>query len=691
MVSPETFAVVATVHLRWDPLFPALKAAQALLACCAVTSFVQRVSCATATAAGFQPAVVLAGDFNSTPASSAYELLSIGEVSGDHPELRGSMGVSGRSWCSPLPPLRDVYRNALRAGPLPCSTHADDFQGCVDYIWVIDASSTAVTSGATTRWARHAGIEVLSVLQVPLSLEQIPNSRYPSDHMCIAARLRIARWAERAERTAKSKCTTKHELEFASQHVELWGQQHPTRGGSLGRAFCFLELSRGVAALCIQVGRGEPGKPGGGASVATHGAGFVVASTFSGRRGALVVLPPSARKAFCIASRGGHQQRPAHWTGGGGAIAAVHLVFCKAHRHPPNKSLNAFTSKEQVLLISAIAPPLCASVAEGMAAAAKAVADLAMDSTDLLANLNPWSVEELAAKAGRQALVIALRARFLNSKGSDLELAERLFFVKGSFVLGDFPKEQTRCGRAKWLMKCASSNRVPFFEDLSAAIAECGERERLVVSLHDEGSNGLCGTRPRPMHTHTTAYGHRLSPPLANSSKATALFVAATTGVKGDGCSAAAPPPTPPAPDEVVGPCISPDFLKGFTAKGFAALGRELHAFLAERKLCAPAGWFPQKSYFTSLRTHSHHEQVTDHWLVQRSRLVSVCVAKAISGTCFPPTPGALPPPLPAAVTKKAKQRAKKAKQRAATKQEKERLLRLSTGGLATVVRIRIG
>ena len=76
-------------------------------------------------------------------------------------------------------PLRDAYWGALAPGPLPLTTHADDFAGCLDYCWISPA------------------IEVMEVLAMPYELNapvvfgKIPSAEFPSDHLAIACTLAV--------------------------------------------------------------------------------------------------------------------------------------------------------------------------------------------------------------------------------------------------------------------------------------------------------------------------------------------------------------------------------------------------------------------------------------------------------------------------------------------------------------------
>ena len=89
--------------------------------------------------------------------------------------------------------LRDAYAGALGPGPLPLTTHADDFAGALDYIWI----GGVATEGAPGSGAAAAPPEVLEVLSMPYDLAhadgfgKIPCQRWPSDHLCLGLLLAI--------------------------------------------------------------------------------------------------------------------------------------------------------------------------------------------------------------------------------------------------------------------------------------------------------------------------------------------------------------------------------------------------------------------------------------------------------------------------------------------------------------------
>ena len=87
---------------------------------------------------------------------------------------------------APTGALVDAYRDALAPGPLPLSTHADDFAGTLDYIW---------HGGAGGEWAPTEVVEVLGMpyeLGDAASFASIPDAQWPSDPLALGAVLQLA-------------------------------------------------------------------------------------------------------------------------------------------------------------------------------------------------------------------------------------------------------------------------------------------------------------------------------------------------------------------------------------------------------------------------------------------------------------------------------------------------------------------
>ena len=99
--------------------------------------------------------------------------------------------------------LRDAYADALQPGPLPLTTHADDFAGCLDYCWVgrvADGRGEATVAddpAGSASTARTSLPAVLEVLSMPYEITQadafgrIPSREWPSDHLAIGCTLGV--------------------------------------------------------------------------------------------------------------------------------------------------------------------------------------------------------------------------------------------------------------------------------------------------------------------------------------------------------------------------------------------------------------------------------------------------------------------------------------------------------------------
>lgn len=195
------------------------------------------------------PALVIAGDFNSIPSlqpsflplsqaeklphplppefarSATYELMASGILLPSHPEHPDAFGKKGgegrgggakrgehpppsKKQCTPALAsplrsglaLRDAYDGALCDGALPLSTHADDFAGCIDYIWVSSGEDPPSAEGSEgSRSLRCAPVEVQQVLGMPYPISspeefgKIPDATWPSDHLAIGAQIALPR------------------------------------------------------------------------------------------------------------------------------------------------------------------------------------------------------------------------------------------------------------------------------------------------------------------------------------------------------------------------------------------------------------------------------------------------------------------------------------------------------------------
>jgi len=208
--------LVVCTHLFWDPHFPHVKACQAELLCTAVSTYLSELDEPGAP----PPALVIAGDFNSVPhlqprflpeaqrgalpetppdawaRSAAYGLLVSGAVAPDHPEHPDAFGKAPADPAQPASKkpkraapqvgpllhelnLRDAYAGAIAPGPLPLSTHADDFAGNLDYVWI--------GGDAVVRRVLTMPYDVAR----PDEFGKIPDAKWPSDHLALGVAMQI--------------------------------------------------------------------------------------------------------------------------------------------------------------------------------------------------------------------------------------------------------------------------------------------------------------------------------------------------------------------------------------------------------------------------------------------------------------------------------------------------------------------
>lgn len=121
--------------------------------------------------------LLVCGDLNSTVDSSVYELLSMGRVPPDHPELRDfHYGSFTRDGIEHPFSLRDAYAPTLGTpDALPYTNYTPGFVDVIDYLWY--STNT---------------LEVVDLLGAPDSehlkrVPAFPNYHFPSDHIQIMA------------------------------------------------------------------------------------------------------------------------------------------------------------------------------------------------------------------------------------------------------------------------------------------------------------------------------------------------------------------------------------------------------------------------------------------------------------------------------------------------------------------------
>ena len=167
---------VSNTHIHWDPENSDLKIMQVQFL---VEHLMKYAEEDFADQGGIDAApFIVAGDYNSTPESGVYQLMSTGVVPSSHPDWRGadfgrytSEGIhNSLHFDNAYAPLNIKYTN-----------HTINYTGVLDYIWYTPAS-----------------LKVLSLLDVPpLSVFEndlklsLPNVYFPSDHLALLADFQV--------------------------------------------------------------------------------------------------------------------------------------------------------------------------------------------------------------------------------------------------------------------------------------------------------------------------------------------------------------------------------------------------------------------------------------------------------------------------------------------------------------------
>ncbi|PAA88649.1 hypothetical protein BOX15_Mlig023064g3, partial [Macrostomum lignano] len=175
--------VAANLHARWENFAkPAVKRLQLLA--------VWRAAVAMATShaglCGRPGPVLLLGDFNSRPLDSPYAMLSgrraeVGDAdeADESPECVKQFAAAAAAGCSGQlsQPLLSVYATVTGGEP-PSTSHCVDIDGesfgCLDYVWL---------GGHGLRPAAAL------LLPPPELVKNLPDERFPSDHLPVAVRL----------------------------------------------------------------------------------------------------------------------------------------------------------------------------------------------------------------------------------------------------------------------------------------------------------------------------------------------------------------------------------------------------------------------------------------------------------------------------------------------------------------------
>ncbi|GFR46881.1 hypothetical protein Agub_g8522 [Astrephomene gubernaculifera] len=220
--------LAGVTHLFWNPAFPDVKAFQAAALCREAAAFLRR-HCGGSAAQ--EVPVVLAGDFNSLSrkcvpdvfdpklprgpeglVSGVYALMTRGRLPPDHPDHPASRRRPGETANGDF---RDVTltSSGLRLASAYCLAHGRDpplttrtatFAGCLDYIFIspqhfeiestlelpYDDPSSSYSTSTEGRSSRSWYDSVRDPLS-DVAFTPIPDDVYPSDHLSLAARLRL--------------------------------------------------------------------------------------------------------------------------------------------------------------------------------------------------------------------------------------------------------------------------------------------------------------------------------------------------------------------------------------------------------------------------------------------------------------------------------------------------------------------
>lgn len=169
--------VVSSTHIFWDPAFPLIKLAQAI--------YVRRYADALAKKAKTQ-SVILAGDWNCMPNSSAFAFLQDGEVPLSHEEV-SNVDVTTCTFLqqtrfSPMQSAYDYSHDSSENGQLTTLTHK--FSGALDHIFVrTDKSPADVITGRFSLPSRACFQEK--------SIQALPSVGHGSDHLPVVVRVSV--------------------------------------------------------------------------------------------------------------------------------------------------------------------------------------------------------------------------------------------------------------------------------------------------------------------------------------------------------------------------------------------------------------------------------------------------------------------------------------------------------------------
>lgn len=158
--------VVANAHVHWDPEYPDVKTLQGIMLLREVEGIAARYPGA---------ALVVAGDLNSLPTSSLYELLATGSL---RPHCKDLLGLayepySARGYAHGLS-LRDSYAFVN----MGFTNYTPGFMGVIDYIWHNERLQPVCSLGPVDE-------------EYASKIVGLPTHHYPSDHLILVTQFRL--------------------------------------------------------------------------------------------------------------------------------------------------------------------------------------------------------------------------------------------------------------------------------------------------------------------------------------------------------------------------------------------------------------------------------------------------------------------------------------------------------------------
>lgn len=119
--------LVANTHIHWNPEHRDVKLVQVQLLLEELSALISPNS------RWYNIPMILAGDFNSTPDSGPYELLSTGRLPPNHPELEPF--TYGRYTHLGMEHRLQISSSYAPIGEPQFTNYTNDFEGVLDYIW----------------------------------------------------------------------------------------------------------------------------------------------------------------------------------------------------------------------------------------------------------------------------------------------------------------------------------------------------------------------------------------------------------------------------------------------------------------------------------------------------------------------------------------------------------------------------